>query len=119
MTTPATVKERRLVDDVDTPPHRRLGLGRGRTQLVTNRRRRAVTLDLDDVPAGGTQLIEVAPLMREPAPGDELDRRIVAHRLLDQPGQGRSLQREPMRAGKEADQVRRRIDGPAVDQLHM
>jgi hypothetical protein len=33
-------------------------------------------------------------------------------------GQGSALQREPMRTGEEADEVRCGVDGPTIDQLH-
>ena len=77
------------------------------------------TGDLDDVPPGCLELAEVALLVRLAALRDKLDR--PGRRrfgFLARPAMRGPLERETMRAGEEADEVGRGVDGPAVDQLH-
>ena len=49
---------------------------------------------------------------------DRLDPAVSPDRLLDEVCERRALEREPVAAGEEADEVGRGVDGPAVDQLH-
>ena len=118
MAAPRPVEERRLVDDVGAGAHRRLGGRGGLPEPVAIARRRAIALDRHDAPSRGAQVVEVALLVRDAPLRDELDRRVVADGLLDEPGQRRALERQAMRAREEPDEVGRGVDRPAVDQLH-
>ena len=127
---PGAVEERRLVDDVGAGAHRGDRLLGGRSQVragVPRRRRRwvverrdggPVLVDLDHAQAAVAQVLEVALLVLDAALRDEVDRRVVADRLLDEPGERGALEREPVVAGEVADEVGGGIDGTTVDQLH-
>ena len=69
-------------------------------------------------PAGRPKVVEVAALVLVAALLDQLDRRVAADRLPDEPGQRGSLQLEAVRAGEEADEVGGGVDGGAVEELH-
>ena len=112
------VEECRLVDDVGADGHR---LDRSRAASRSASPRSAIepsVLDLDDVPAVGSQVREEARLVLEAAPADDVELGIVAHRPLDEAGQGRPFELGQVLAGQVGDEVRGRIDRPAVDAIH-
>ena len=127
---PSPVEERRLVDDVRPAPHRVQCLGGGLAELgagIPGRRhlagpgrgdRRPVLLDLDDPAALGHEVVEVALLVLEAALRDELDARVVADRLRDEANHRRPLERKPVPAREEPDEIRGGVDRATVDELH-
>ena len=115
---PRPVEERRLVDDVGAGGHRgdRFG-GRG-SQSVALILDRPVRFDLDRRASRRLQVGEVALLVLEAALADDVELGIVAHRPLDEVGQGGPLELGEVLAGQIGDQVRRGEDGSPIDQLH-
>jgi hypothetical protein len=71
-----------------------------------------------DPPAGGLQTCEVADLMLDAAPGNQVDLRVHSDWLGDQSSQGRQLEANEVLAGQETDQVCCGKDGLARDELH-
>ena len=112
------IEECRLVDHVGASRHRVDGLRGGGAELLAAVGDRAVLLDLDDVAAGRAQLREEARLVLEAPSADDVELRVVAHRPLDEPGQSRALELGQVLAGEVGDEVRGRIDRPAVDAIH-
>jgi hypothetical protein len=116
---PRPVEERCLVDDVRAVEHCPFRGGCLGPQPVAARHGLVVqSLDLDNRVPGRLEIGEVALLVGLAALRDELDRRVATLRLVHEAGHGRPLEREAVGAGQESDEVRRRVDGPAVDQLH-
>ena len=66
----------------------------------------------------GSQVGQVARLVLEAAPADDVELRIVAHRALDEPGQGGALELGQVLAGEVGDEVGGRVDGLPVDAIH-
>ena len=89
--------------------------GRGRAELLAAILDRPVQLDLDGVATRRLEVGQVARLVLEPALADDVELGVVAHRALDQPGQGRALELGQVLAGEVGDEVRGGVDGPAVD----
>ena len=56
--------------------------------------------------------------MLEAAPADDVELGIVAHRSLDQPGQGSAFELGQVLAGEVGDEVRGRVDRLPVDAIH-
>ena len=56
--------------------------------------------------------------MLEAAPADDVELGVVAHRPLDEPGEGRPLELGQVLAGEVGDEVRGGVDGLAVDAIH-
>ncbi len=138
---PRPIEERCLVDDVGPLTHRVDRLDSGCAQLGTRvshglvaggrrcargeRRprdewqdRRAILLDLDHPQALRPEVLEIPSLVLQAALCHELDRRVIADGLFDQPDHRGPLQREAMLAGEIAHEVGGGVDGSPVDQLH-
>ena len=77
-----------------------------------------MTLDRRHVQTIGTQLIQIPLLVLESTLADDVELAIVAMRPLDEPGNGRSLERREVFAGEVTDEVGRGEDGRPVDELH-
>ena len=113
---PAPVEEGRLEDDVRAGPHRRDGLVLGLAQL--SGRLGGTTRHLDHRPSRCPELVDVAALVIEAAPADQVELRILAEGLLDLAGGTQQLERDEVVALEEADEVRGADDQRPVDQLH-
>ncbi len=57
-------------------------------------------------------------LVLEAAPADDVELRIVAHRPRDEPCERRPLELGQVFTGEIGDEVRGRVDRPAVDTIH-
>ncbi len=78
----------------------------------------AVLGDSSHSPPLRLQSREVAPLVLLSALRDQIQLRVQPIRLRHEPGQRGQFQPDEMLAGQEADQIRGREDGPAIDELH-
>ncbi len=124
---PGSVEEGRLVDHVRAARHRAAGLLGRLSQLaagITCRRvggrihGRSVLVDAHHAAPGGLEVREVATLVLQAPTGDQVDRRVVADRLLHQAREGGALQLQAVRTGQEPHQVGGRVDRAPVDALH-
>ena len=61
---------------------------------------------------------QVSRLVLEPASADDIEFRVFPHRTLRQPGERRAFELRQVLAREEGDEVRRGIDGLAVDTVH-
>ena len=112
------VEEGRLIDHVGAGGHRLDGHGGRGTESLAAIRRRPVGRDLDHVAARRAQIGEEPRLMLEAAATDDVELRVGAHRPTDEAGQRRALELGQMLTGEIGDEVRGRIDRPAVDTIH-
>ena len=114
---PSAVEEGRLEDDVDARGHGFDRLSRLPPQPIATLLV-LVALDRRHPEPSIAQIGEVASLMLESAPADDVELAILAHRLRHETRQRRPLERGEVLAGQVADEVGCREDGLAVDQLH-
>ena len=118
---PPAVEERRLVDDVVAPPDRLFrGRRRGSQPFESRGGRRVVIAGVHSrhAPPVAFERRQIAGLVLEASPRNQIDLRIEPDRPLHQPGHRRQLQADEMLAGQEADEIRRGKDGVATDELH-
>ena len=91
--------------------------GRG-PELLAAIRDRAVLLDLHDDPTARPEVREEPRLVLEPAPADDVQLRVLAHRPLDEAGDRGPLELGQVLAGEVGDEVGGGIDGTPVDAIH-
>src|SRR5665811_2043767 len=120
-TEPAAIEERSLVDDIVAAPNRSQGVPGRAPEVDQSQLGSSVVLTrvyACGAPSGGLQTGQVAGLVLDAAPGDQVYLRVQSRRLGDQSGQGRQLEAHEVLAGQEADQVRCGKDRVPSDQLH-
>ena len=117
---PGAVEEARLVDDVVTAEDRLAG-GVGRRAIALALAARPLVpgqLELLDMAAVRDERREVALLVLVAALPGSIELRVDPVRPLDVSGERTELEIRQVRALQEPDQVRRRVDRLAVDELH-
>ena len=118
VTPPATVEERRLVDDVDAVLHGGQRLRLGRAQLV--RSPQLLLADLADALSVRPKALQILALVAIPVLLHELDGGIVGavRRTLPQALDPAELERREVIAGQVADEICGADDDGPVDELH-
>ena len=115
---PSTVEECRLVDDVVASTDRLDRCCGGAAVLLAAVLDRLVGVDLGDLATLSGQVGEEPLLVLDPSLLDQIELRIGPDRPMDELAAPASSSACQVLAGEEPDEVGRREDGVAVDQLH-